>query len=44
MNVIVPWLMFGGACAALIIWGFYEKAKERKNASRDSAETARKTP
>jgi hypothetical protein len=38
MNAIV-WLVFGAACAAMAILGFYEKAKARKKEERDSAQS-----
>ena len=38
MNTIV-WLVFGTACAAMAILGFYEKAKARKKEERDSAQS-----
>lgn len=42
MNAI-PWLVFGTACAVLIIWGFVEKAKARKREDRESEESRHRT-
>jgi len=40
MNAI-PWLVFGAACAAMVFLGFYEKAKARKRAERESTQSQR---
>lgn len=42
-NFAFSMLVFGAACAALIIWGIYEKARERKEENRDPGHTPHKT-